>query len=733
MKILKMDFTKLYRLHIHITFTIAGVLFCLNLSGTNYYVKTTGADNKDGLTWANSMTLNAALSAATSEDVIHIAAGTYIPTTNITGGLLVGDMSFELKNNISLVGGYPANPVAGSLSGNIEKTILSGNLIAYHVVSITAPVETNKKVILNNLTITLGKAAASGTGTLSINSLNYPRTNGGAVIIGKSTVELNSCRIINNQSEYHVPGVYVFSNANVVFNNCSIENNIGNGNGGGLWNDGSTVSLNNCTISSNQTVGVGAGIYAFNASTSSKTNIYNSTISNNKASHKAGYYGREKSVGVIVNCTVFGNTTTSVSSGGGGVSLYTNNKSTNAAKLNIISSTITGNSGDSSDGGGGIRLNDQYCKLYITNSIVSGNANGDISLFNNASYSKKSSIISDKVYNINGNEILNQTFDYRNKLISLADNGGSTKTCALTIANNPAMSFGMSATELIALGTNLSSAVPITATGEKLVNGTDLFESISSDTTYTVTDGLVATEIKYTSTSGLAMKLFIFEVDLTNPNISVEASTPNNEPAFTRQRMTEQAIFEDQTGHKVYGGVNGDFFDLTTGQPRSIIYKNATAIKTVFQDVNRTYLAITKDKKACVGDQTTFSAIKNNIHEAVGGCYWLVRDSMLVNQTNTLEPRTCVGVSRDSTKVYILAVDGRNVSYSNGMTFEELSKCLMALGSYNAVNLDGGGSTTFFVRNTPDFTANRFEIRNSPTDTTREREVANGLLFISKK
>lgn len=728
-----MNFTKQIDRYIFIALTIFGVLFCPNLDGTNYYAKTSGASNKDGLSWANSITLNAALSLAKSDDVIHIAAGTYMPSANINGGLLVGDISFEIKNNISLIGGYPSNPTVGSFPNNEEKTILSGNLIAYHVVSITAPVETNKKVILNNISITLGKAAPSGTAVLSINALNYPRTNGGAMIIGKSTVEINNCRIYGNQSDFSTPGVYIFSFANVDFNNCLIENNTGKGNGGALWNDGSTVNVKNSSISSNHILGVGAGIYAFNASFSSYTHIVNSTIDNNEAIHGAGYYGREKSVGVIINCTIYGNKTTSVTTGGGGISLYTNNKSTNAAKLNIISSTITHNSGAGIDGGG-IRLNDQYCKLYINNSVVSGNDNEDISLFNGARYSKESSILTQNVFDKDGSEISGKTFDCNTMLGPLDNNGGYTKTCILKGNNNPAMSFGLTQAQLSSLASSLSTAVPITANGEKLVNGTGLFTHISSDTTYTVTDGVTATEITYTSTTNLPTKLFLFEVDLTNPYINIEASTPNNQNAFTRQLMTEQAIYEDSPGHKVYAGTNGDFFDMATGEPRGILYKDGVAIKTTFYDALCNYFAITKDKKAIIGAQDTYNINKSFFKEAIGGRVWLIKAGVPVAQADkTLEPRTCIGVSEDNLKVYILAVDGRNPSYSNGMSYEELSKCLKSIGAYNAINIDGGGSTTFFVRNTPNFTANRFELRNRPSESYGERPVAVGLVLISSK
>lgn len=55
------------------------------------------------------------------------------------------------------------------------------------------------------------------------------------------------------------------------------------------------------------------------------------------------------------------------------------------------------------------------------------------------------------------------------------------------------------------------------------------------------------------------MKLFIMEVDLTEPNISVEVTTPNNKNTFGFQPMTEQAIYENTDGHQVLAGINGDF------------------------------------------------------------------------------------------------------------------------------------------------------------------------------
>src|SRR5690606_32538644 len=69
---------------------------------------------------------------------------------------------------------------------------------------------------------------------------------------------------------------------------------------------------------------------------------------------------------------------------------------------------------------------------------------------------------------------------------------------------------------------------------------------------------------------------------------------------------------------------------------------------------------------------------------------------------------------------YIIVVDGRQVT-SAGMTLFELADYMLSIGCYNAMNLDGGGSSTMVVRG---------EIENSPSDGI-ERDVANALMVIS--
>lgn len=277
-------------------------------------------------------------------------------------------------------------------------------------------------------------------------------------------------------------------------------------------------------------------------------------------------------------------------------------------------------------------------------------------------------------------------------------------------------------------------AIPETETGKKLVENTDLVASVYSDSSYTLKEGVTVTEFAFLSMEGYATRVFISEIDLTNPDVTIEVSTPFNKPAFGRQVMTEQAMYEDAEGHRVLGGVNGDFFAAGTGVPQGILYKEGVALKTSVTDAVNTWFAIKDDGLAMIGDQDMFDDVKDSFMEALGGRVQLVNDGVILPQTDDRrEPRTCVGVSQDGTKVYFLAVDGRNYHYSNGMMYTELAKFQKALGAYDAINLDGGGSTTFFIRRTAETGEGLFDIRNWPYDNGgAERAVANGLLIISR-
>jgi exopolysaccharide biosynthesis protein len=84
------------------------------------------------------------------------------------------------------------------------------------------------------------------------------------------------------------------------------------------------------------------------------------------------------------------------------------------------------------------------------------------------------------------------------------------------------------------------------------------------------------------------------------------------------------------------------------------------------------------------------------------------------------QPRTLAGVRPDGT-LLLVTVDGRRPGWSAGMTLPEAARLMRSLGASDALNLDGGGSTTMTVRG---------EVVNRPSDRAGERPVGDGLFVM---
>ncbi len=83
-------------------------------------------------------------------------------------------------------------------------------------------------------------------------------------------------------------------------------------------------------------------------------------------------------------------------------------------------------------------------------------------------------------------------------------------------------------------------------------------------------------------------------------------------------------------------------------------------------------------------------------------------------------PRTAVGWSDGGLRAWWVVVDGRQAPYSDGMTLPELATLLARIGAAEAINLDGGGSSTMVVGG---------RVRNRPSDREGERAVGNALVL----
>ncbi len=109
---------------------------------------------------------------------------------------------------------------------------------------------------------------------------------------------------------------------------------------------------------------------------------------------------------------------------------------------------------------------------------------------------------------------------------------------------------------------------------------------------------------------------------------------------------------------------------------------------------------------------------------AMGGGSIILKNGVAM-QTNIVNkgrhPRTGIGVTQDGSKIVIITVDGRN-GYA-GLTQKEFGEIFKSFGCYNAMNLDGGGSTTMVKKTRA---MDKAEIINKPSGGT-PRAVVSGV------
>lgn len=117
----------------------------------------------------------------------------------------------------------------------------------------------------------------------------------------------------------------------------------------------------------------------------------------------------------------------------------------------------------------------------------------------------------------------------------------------------------------------------------------------------------------------------------------------------------------------------------------------------------------------------------SDLQWAVGGGVRLLRNSVITTSDHNIHPRTALGYSSDSKQLFITVIDGRQ-EHSRGIGLVDLAELFLILGASEAINLDGGGSTTLAVRRLNGLV----EIINSPWDHRLyggERRVASHLGF----
>lgn len=202
--------------------------------------------------------------------------------------------------------------------------------------------------------------------------------------------------------------------------------------------------------------------------------------------------------------------------------------------------------------------------------------------------------------------------------------------------------------------------------------------------------------------------------------------------AMTETTKQAQSM-QTRRNTNVVGAINAGGYDMSNGRPSGAFIMSGTVIN----EPTGTTFWIDKDGNAHItsAQECKDALAAGNVREAVASFGDIFENgharSGLDNTTRA--SRTAIGIKADGT-VVMLMVDGRQAPYSVGMTMAEVGAAMEALGCAQAVNLDGGGSSTFATQRegeSENNTSAGLTLRCRPSDGY-ERKVSNTIMVLSK-
>lgn len=220
------------------------------------------------------------------------------------------------------------------------------------------------------------------------------------------------------------------------------------------------------------------------------------------------------------------------------------------------------------------------------------------------------------------------------------------------------------------------------------------------------------------------MKVCAARIDVTAPGVEFKTTPPNEDFAPEERETTRQttAMFLKDGGLAV--AVNANFytpFNATTiatpGDANLTGLGVADGFVTSQPSPNNPSFVVTKSGEIDIRSFTVGDDL-SDIQQAVSGNIVVLQDGEVLDLANkAVHPRTAIGYSQDKRFVYLMTIDGRQQGHSIGASYKEVAAELKKLGAYVGLNLDGGGSTTFVLRDAD----NEPVVINRPCNSTKDR------------
>ncbi|HEY0667067.1 MAG TPA: phosphodiester glycosidase family protein [Sphingobacteriaceae bacterium] len=266
-----------------------------------------------------------------------------------------------------------------------------------------------------------------------------------------------------------------------------------------------------------------------------------------------------------------------------------------------------------------------------------------------------------------------------------------------------------------------------------------------SSSGFSQSDSIAVSSAKWQSkkiSRGIKLKTHCFNKTLfnSNQNVSILEVKPGRKVMLDLRYEQKVLKKTSEFGKEenALAALNGTFFDIKNGGSVDYIRSDGIVVnenrqgKTQNRALHqKAAITFTKGKITIVKWDGTPDWEKNLPGEDVmlsGPLLMIDKKGSTVDSsgfTITRHPRSAVAIK--GKKVLLITVDGRNEN-SAGMNLFELSNFLRWMKSDAAINLDGGGSTTLWVKDQPGNGVVNYPSDNKKWDHEGERKVANVIL-----
>ena len=180
--------------------------------------------------------------------------------------------------------------------------------------------------------------------------------------------------------------------------------------------------------------------------------------------------------------------------------------------------------------------------------------------------------------------------------------------------------------------------------------------------------GVTETEYSTQTEDGKPVRYFVLDTayGLPGSHLKIGVGLPNNGTSFGMQKLTEQLAAIRAGGTNVLAGVNGDFYNMVTGEPEGLFVKDGVPLHgwsapnalpdSLGRIPYRTFFGIKSDGRAVIGGRTVYDSVKGCLQQAIGGAFMLVENGQPVKVrypasvrsfVENRHPRTAVGIRRN--------------------------------------------------------------------------------------